>query len=116
MQAGIPNDKLKTVYQHRKSLLRRGAVLKSGRTTLEQDCLRMLHSLITESYASSRRGHPCTSSRNLETLQKFVDSHNAMEHFMCPKALRKINPLLLVTQVSPFYFRTTAVLTNFARS
>lgn len=114
MQAGIPNDKLKTVYQHRKALLKRGANLVTGRTAVEQDCLKMLHSLITESYASSRRGQPCTTSRNLETLQKFVDNHNAMAHFMCPKALRKINPLLLVTQVGPLTSRLFRPILIFA--
>jgi len=104
LHPGIANEKLKNVYQVRKKWLSKGTnstFFRSGRTSNEQDCLRVLRSLINESYVRLRDDGQDKLSLNLEVLSRFVDNSKILVHFLDPRILKKINPLLLVIQVCP---------------
>jgi len=102
LHSGIGNDKLKNVYQVRKKWLSKGTdstFFTAGRTSNEQGCLRVLRSLINESFLRLRKDEECRLSLNIEVLSRFVDNSKILDYFLDRRALKKINPLLLVIQV-----------------
>jgi len=98
----IGNEKLKNVYQVRKKWLYKGTdstFFRAGRSSNEQQCLRVLRSLINESFVRLQEDGDCKTSLNLEVLSRFVDNSKILVHFLDPRVLKKVNPLLLVIQV-----------------